>query len=151
MPTMPTPPDWPRLSTSLFYRDAAAAIDWLCRGFGFEVRLKIEGDEGRIIHSELTYGDALIMVCEEGIDEGGQVWRTTMRSPGSLNGANTQSIMLYVDDADAHCELARAAGAEIIDEPKLHDYGEQYWADRSYGVRDPEGHIWWISQRLRTG
>jgi uncharacterized glyoxalase superfamily protein PhnB len=35
----PTPAGWPRLSSSIFYQDAAAAIDWLCRAFGFEVRL----------------------------------------------------------------------------------------------------------------
>lgn len=149
MPSLPTPPDWPRLSTSLFYRDAATAIDWLCRAFGFEVRLKIEGDDGVIIHSELTFGEALIMVGQEGKDDPGRSWRTAMQSPASLGGANTQSIMLYVDDADAHCDQARAAGAEIVDEPKLHDYGEEYWADRSYGARDPEGHVWWISQRIR--
>ena len=59
----PTPKGWPRLSTSVFYDDAATAIDWLCEAFGFEVRLKIEGDQGRIEHSELEYGDALVMVA----------------------------------------------------------------------------------------
>jgi uncharacterized glyoxalase superfamily protein PhnB len=38
-------------------------IDWLCRALGFEVRLKVEGDGGRIEHSELVYGEALIMVA----------------------------------------------------------------------------------------
>ena len=50
------------MSSSLFYKDAAKAIDWLCRAFGFEVRLKIEAEGGRIEHSELTYGEALLMV-----------------------------------------------------------------------------------------
>ncbi len=58
--------------------------------------------------------------------------------------------MLYVDDANAHCEHARARGAIIIDEPSTHDYGEGYWADRSYGATDIEGHMWWITQRLRS-
>jgi len=43
----------------------------------------------------------------------------------------------------------RKAGARIIDEPALHDYGEEYWADRSYGAVDPEGHMWWFTQRVR--
>ena len=64
----PTPRDWPRLSSSVFYQDAAAAIDWLCTAFGFEVRLKVEGDNGRIEHSELTYGEGLIMVAQESAD-----------------------------------------------------------------------------------
>ncbi len=58
-------------------------------------------------------------------------------------------MMIYVDDVDAHCERARAAGARIVSEPEVHDYGDDYWADRSYGCLDPEGHAWWITQRLR--
>jgi uncharacterized glyoxalase superfamily protein PhnB len=76
----PTPSDWPRLSSSVFYQDAAAAIDWLCDAFGF----------------------------------------------------------------------TRARGARIIEEPATHDYGEDYWADKSYGALDPEGHMWWVTQRLRN-
>jgi DNA-binding transcriptional ArsR family regulator len=49
---------------------------------------------------------------------------------------NSQNLMLYVDDVDAHCARARAAGARIVDEPALHDYGDDYWADRSYGCVD---------------
>ncbi|MGH7150567.1 MAG: VOC family protein, partial [Planctomycetota bacterium] len=60
------PSDWPRISSALFYEDAAKAIDWLCRAFGFEVRLKIEGDGGRIEHSELVLGGGLIMVGTAG-------------------------------------------------------------------------------------
>ena len=58
----PTPPGWPRISSALFYDDAGQAIDWLCRAFGFEVRLRVEGDGGRIEHSELEYEGGLIMV-----------------------------------------------------------------------------------------
>lgn len=149
MPTKLPPADWPRLSTSLFYQDASAAIDWLCRAFGFEVRLRIEGDAGRVIHSELTYGDALIMVGEEGSPDDDRPWRRSMKSPRSV-GACTQSIMLYVDDADTHCAHARSHGAVIVDDPATHDYGAEHWTDRSYGVLDLEGHMWWISQRIAT-
>jgi uncharacterized glyoxalase superfamily protein PhnB len=74
---------------------------------------------------------------------------TEMRSPLST-GCNTQGLMLYVDDVDAHCARVRAAGARIVDEPSLHDYGEAYWADRSYGAANPEGHLWWFSERVRN-
>ena len=40
-PMKPTPPGWPRISTALYYDDAAEAIDWLCKAFGFELRLKV--------------------------------------------------------------------------------------------------------------
>jgi uncharacterized glyoxalase superfamily protein PhnB len=145
----PPPRDWPRLSSSVFYQDAQAAIDWLCRAFGFAVRLKVEGEGGRIEHSELTYGEGLIMVGQEGGSSAERPWKARMRSPRSVDGANTQCLMLFVDDADAHCAHARQHGAQIVEEPATHDYGDDYWADRSYGALDPEGHLWWITQRVR--
>jgi uncharacterized glyoxalase superfamily protein PhnB len=143
----PTPPGWPRISPSLFYQDGAKAIDWLCRAFGFEVRLKVEGEEGRIEHSELVYGDGLVMVGD--LRAKAEKFPHT-RSPGQLGGANTQCLMLYVDDVEAHCAAARAAGATIHAEPKTSDYGEDYWSDRSYECEDLEGHHWWFCQRLRS-
>jgi uncharacterized glyoxalase superfamily protein PhnB len=145
----PTPAGWPRISSGLYYRDAARMIDWLCEAFGFEIRLKVEGEGGRIEHSELTYGDGLIMVGPEHAGAE-QRFGTDMLSPLTAGG-NTQGLMLYVDDLDAHCARARAAGAKIVAEPALHDYGDDYWADRSYGALDPEGHLWWISERIRSG
>jgi uncharacterized glyoxalase superfamily protein PhnB len=145
-----TPKGWPRISPSIFYDDAAAAIDWLCRAFGFEVRLKVEGDKGRIEHSELVFGDGLVMVGSISTEpQPKRPFRVKFKSPGSLDGANTQSLMVFVDDADAHCARARAAGAKIFMEPEVHDYGEDHWADRSYGAVDPEGHHWWFTQRVR--
>jgi uncharacterized glyoxalase superfamily protein PhnB len=145
----PTPAGWPRISSAAFYEDAAAAIDWLCSAFGFEVRIKIEGEGGRIEHSELTFGeDGLIMVGAAG----GRSDRSVplpCKSPRSLDGANTQAMCLYIDDADAHCERARAAGATIAEEPTTTDYGPEYWADRGYRAIDPEGHHWWFMQRMR--
>ena len=144
-----TPKGWPRISTAIFYQNAAAAIDWLCAAFGFEVRLKVEGDGGRIEHSELTYGDGVIMVSNEG-PIAGRPNLQFMRSPKTLAGQTTQSLMVYVDDVDAHCARARAAGAKIETDPQVHDYGEDHWADRSYGAVDLEGHHWWFTQRLRS-
>lgn len=145
----PTPLGWPRLSSVLAYDDAVAAIDWLCAAFGFEVRLKIEGAGGRIEHSELTYGEGLIMVAQV-TPEAPKPWKRLLRSPHSLEGRQTQSLMIFVDDAEAHCAQARSHGARIVEEPATHDYGADYWADRSYGVLDLEGHLWWFTQRLRS-
>lgn len=146
----PAPAGWPRLSSCVYYDDPAAAIDWLCRAFGFEIRLKIEGENGRIEHSELVFGEALVMVGGTGrADPGKEGYQRRQHSPRSLNGANTQSLCLFVDDVDAHCAHARAAGAEVYREPKTDDYGDDYWSDRTYGALDPEGHQWWFMQRLR--
>ena len=143
---MKNPPEgWPRISSSLFYDDAAAAIDWLTRAFGFAVQERVEDEQGRVVHSQLVLDGGLIMVGQTGL----QPDREYQQSPRTIDGANTQSLAVYVDDADAHCERARTAGAEITMEPATQDYGEGYWVDRSYGVRDLEGHHWWFLQRLR--
>ena len=144
----PTPAGWLRFSPSLVYRDARAMIDWLCSAYGFELKLLVQSDDGAVEHSELSYGEGLVMVSQEDID-GSPRFGVALRSPRSLAGANTQHIMVFVDNADAHCAQARAAGARIVAEPEDHDYGVEYWTDRSYGAVDPEGHLWWFSQRVR--
>ena len=141
----PTPTGWPRLASALYYEDAANMIDWLCKAFGFQVRIKVEGPGGSIEHAELELADGMIMVGSA------DVKRKWCRSPKSQGGVNTQSLMAYIDDADAHCERARAAGAKIAMEPTTTDYGEEYWTDRGYECIDPEGHHWWFMHRVRTG
>ncbi|MDE3011412.1 MAG: VOC family protein [Pseudomonadota bacterium] len=145
----PSPNDWPRITSGLYYRDAARAIDWLCQAFGFAVRLRVERDDGSIAHSELEYGGGLIMVGQEEAADTPPRFGRRCVSPLTAGG-NTQGLTVYVDDVDAHCARARAAGASIIDEPRVHDYGEDHWADRSYGALDCDGHVWWFSQRLRS-
>ena len=144
----PPPAGWPRISSSVFYDDPARAIDWICRAFGFEVRLKVEGEGGRIEHSELVFGEGMIMVGGAGGDRPGH---DRMVSPRSLVGKNTQVLCVCVDDVDAHCARARAAGAKIFRELTTSDYGSEYWTDRSYGAVDLEGHQWFFMQRLRDG
>lgn len=141
----PTPAGWPRISPAIYYDDAARAIAWLCDAFGFDVRLKVEGEGGRIEHSELVYGDGVVMV-----GEASKARFPYRRSPKSAGGVNTQNLMLYVDDVEEHCRRARAKGAVVVSEPETHDYGEEHWTDRAYECTDPEGHHWWFTQRLRS-
>ncbi|HWE25135.1 MAG TPA: VOC family protein, partial [Myxococcales bacterium] len=135
---------WPRISSALFYDDAPKAIEWLGRAFGFETRIRVDGEDGAVVHSELVFGDGVIMVASASR-------KNFWRSPRSIGGANTQSLFVYVDDVEAHCARARAAGAKITTEPKTADYGDEYWVDRNYEAVDLEGHYWWFAQRMRTG
>ena len=123
-------------------------IDWLCQAYGFELRLKVEGDGGQIEHSELCFGEAVIMLSREcPVDD-----RFVIPGLSPLTaGANTQNLMIYVDDVEAHFAHARSHGAVIVNQPQTHDYGDDYWSDRSYGTLDPEQHHWWFSERLKTG
>jgi len=149
--TKQTPKGWPRIPISLYYEDGRAAIDWLSKAFGFEVRLIVEGEAGSIEHSELSIGpqgnEGLIMVGSTTAAKREKYpW---MRAPSELGGANTQSLMVYVDDAEAHLARAKQHGAQITHELAVHDYGEEYWTDLSYGCSDLGGHHWWFCQRLR--
>ncbi len=135
------PAGWPRISSALYYDDAPAAIDWLGRAFGFETRLKVEGSDGGIVHSELVFGGGVVMVASASRE-------AHRRSPRSIDGANTQGLFAYVDDVEGHCARARAAGARIVSEPATSDYGGEWWTDRLYEAEDPEGHRWWFGQRM---
>ena len=145
----PTPPGWPRLSTAIYCDDPREAIAWYGRAFGFEVVIVVDAPDGSVAHSELRYGEAIVMVSQNSADRETR-FGVAGRSPRSLAGAKTQSLMLYVDDADAHCDRARAAGARVTYEPTTSDHGADYWSDRSYGCVDPDGHLWWFCQRLRN-
>ena len=118
---------------TLRYRDAAAAIEWLCRAFGFEKQLVVPGDAGTIAHAQLTFGNGMIMLGTARDDDFGKLQKT----PAAVGGIGTQSPYLIVADADAHHTRAVAAGAEVVYALKDEDYG-----GRGYSCRDPEGHLW---------
>ncbi|MES2724333.1 MAG: VOC family protein [Pseudomonadota bacterium] len=127
-----------RMSSALFYQDPKAAIDWLQKAFGFELTMLLEDADGGVAHSQLSFGDSMVMVGTE--------WTEDHKSPRSIGGKNTQTVSIQIDDdIDAHCARARAAGAEIHAEPET-----QFYGDRTYRCRDPEGHIWNVSQTVQV-
>ena len=85
----PTPSGWPRLSPALFYQDPASAIDFLERAFSFTTRIRIDTTDGGVEHSELCYGDAVVMV-------GSERPKDSQRSPRSMGGAMSAGLFLYV-------------------------------------------------------
>jgi uncharacterized glyoxalase superfamily protein PhnB len=118
----------------LRYRDAPAAIEFLCNAFGFERHLVVPADGDRIAHAQLVLGRDMIMLgSHPGEGEYGQ-W---VAPPASPDAVTTMGLYLVVDDCDAHCARARAAGARIVMEPRDEDYG-----GRDYTCRDPEGNVW---------
>jgi len=120
---------------SLRYRDALAAIDWLCRAFGFKQHLLHA--EGNIVHhAQLTFGNGMIMLSS--VDRNSP-WSTLFAQTDETGGRETQCCCIIVSDPDAHHARAMAAGAEIIDPLAAKDYG-----GKGYGCRDPEGHLWWF-------
>jgi uncharacterized glyoxalase superfamily protein PhnB len=127
----------PAVVPAIVYKDSMAAFEWLQKAFGFEPAMLITDDAGNLAHSELTFGDGWIMVGNE--------WSENHKSPANLGGLCTQTVHLQVTSGiDAHCERARAAGAEILMEPE-----DQFYGDRSYRARDLEGHIWTFGQKVK--
>lgn len=127
----------PAVSSALCYRDPKQALRWLEDAFGFEPSMVILGAEGQLLHSEMRFGDGLIMVGSE--------WSPQHKSPQSIDGLNTQTIHVQLErDIDAHCERARKAGARIAMEP-----ANQFYGDRTYRAVDPEGHVWSFGQTVK--
>lgn len=128
---MPTAGKSPVIPT-MRYRDAPAAIDWLCRVLGFARHLVVPGEDGAIAHAQLVLGDGMIMLGSARDDDYGRLM--TVPGPG---GANTQAACLVVDDVEAVHERALAARAEIVSPLENPEYGGRFFA-----CRDPEGHVW---------
>jgi uncharacterized glyoxalase superfamily protein PhnB len=127
----------PSLGSAVFYRDPLAALDWLEKAFGFERTMVITDADGNLGHSEMKFGDGYIMVGPE--------WTHHVASPASVGGKNTQSVHVQLKDgSDAHCERARSAGAVIV-----RDLEDQFYGDRTYSAKDPEGHVWSFGQTVR--
>jgi uncharacterized glyoxalase superfamily protein PhnB len=117
------------VTASLFpattYADAPHAVRWLQDAFGFAEKAVYPTEDGKIAHAELSFGNGILMVGSAR-DEPGNPW-----------AANPIGIYVAVDDVDAHCARARAAGAEIVIEPRDTDYGS-----REYSARDCEDRLW---------
>ena len=74
----------------LRYYDAPAAIDWLCRAFGFEKHLVVPGEEeGTIAHAQLRFGNGMIMLGTVNTHGGG--FDELMTTPRETGGRETQS------------------------------------------------------------
>jgi uncharacterized glyoxalase superfamily protein PhnB len=116
----------PTIFPTLTYDDAQAAVEFLGEAFGLERHAVYAGGDGRIQHAELRYGNGIAML--------GSASAEMPAARGRAGG-----IYVVVDDPDAHCAQARAAGAEITRD--LHD---TEYGSREYGAKDPEGNSWYF-------
>ena len=106
----------------LTYRDAAAALEWLERAFGFERTQSYTGGDGRIVHAEIAFGAGVAM----------------MRTGDPARGTHRRGGMhVVVDDVDSHHRRAVAAGAHVLEEPVASEMGT-----RRYRALDLDGYEW---------
>lgn len=120
----------------LRYRDAPAAIAWLCETFGFEKHAVYPNPDGSIAHAQLTSGGGMVMIGSVSSDS---EWGKLIKQPDEIGGAETQSSYLVVKDADVIYQRAKAAGAKIVIDIKFEDYG-----GRGFSCLDLEGRLWSI-------
>jgi len=118
---------------ALRYRNAPAAIDWLCSVFGFARHAVHTMPDGSVAHAELTLGGGMIMLGSTRDDEYGRGFK----SPGELGGIETRSSYIVAADVDVTYARAQAAGAVIVRPLKDTGYGS-----REFTLKDPEGHSW---------
>src|SRR5260370_6236804 len=118
---------------TLRYRDARAAIEWLCDVLGFMRHAVYDGPDNTVGHAELTLNGGMIMLGSHKDDEYGRGFK----SPGELGGSETRSAYVIVADADAVYRRAQDAGAEVVRQLQDTAYGS-----REFTIKDPEGHSW---------
>jgi uncharacterized glyoxalase superfamily protein PhnB len=115
----------------LVYDDVGEAISWLGRAFGFTEHYRYgENPDG----AQLRVGSAYVMVSRS----------RPGRATPLKSGAWSQSLTVFVEDVEAHCERARAAGARILEEPRATEYGEF-----QYAAEDLAGHHWLFSRHAQ--
>lgn len=140
MSDQPTPTVVPFIS----YRDAATAIDFLVRGFGFTEQDRITDADGRIVHATLSLGEGLIYLAELGNSYQGpklhaescEQARQWLDTPYIVDGT-----FVLVDDIHEHYERAAAAGADMLSDI------EESGVGTLYRTADPEGHRWMFCNR----
>ena len=113
---------------TLRYRDGQAAIDWLCKAFGFKVQLVVPDKSGAIAHAQLVCGNGMIMLGSATNTD----FHKLVKYPVESGGIGSQSAYIVVSAVDDHYHTAVAAGAEIVIGLKDEDHG-----GRAYSCRDP--------------
>lgn len=129
MAVKPIPDNYPRVTPYLSIDGAAAAIDFYKKAFGATERMRMAAPGGKIGHAEIEIEGGLIMLADEFTD-------MNFRSPKALGGSPV-TMHMYVDNVDAFCARAAAAGAKV-----LRPVADQFYGDRSCQMEDPFGHTW---------
>ena len=120
----------------LSYKDAPAAIEWLCKAFGFQKKMVVPAGENKIAHAQLTIGDSMIMINSTGMES---EFSKLIKTPSEIGGIVTQTtyVILNAEEIDRHYANAKSSGAKIIQE-----LAEQEYGGKNYSCYDIEGHLW---------
>ena len=133
------PKDSPALMNYFTVADAAKAIEFYQKAFGFTLRSSSPDEQGKICHGEMTKGEALVMFCAEGS------YDCKDKSPKNLGITMPLTIYIYVEDVDKLYEQAMKNGAISKVEPN-----DGFWGDRFCGLTDPDGYEWMFATHLNN-
>lgn len=122
-----------RIIPTLRYSDPNKAVAWLCEHLGFSIHVAHPSDGARIIHAQLVRGNDMIMLGGTRDDE----FSRNMILASEMDGKNTQSPYIIVEDVRSMYEDCLAKGVDIALEFKAEEYGGE-----SFSCRDPEGNLW---------
>ena len=129
------PDNYPRVTPYLIVDGAGDAIDFYTKVLGASVRGRMDGPDGRVGHAELEIGDSMVMLADENPEMG-------FLGPKRIGGTAV-TLHVYVEDADAVFEAAKAAGANTT-----RDIEDQFYGDRSGQFEDPWGHRWNVASHV---
>jgi PhnB protein len=127
MPVKPIPDGYHTVTPYLTVKNVAAEIEYLEKAFGAQETHRMTMPDGTVMHAEVQIGDSRVMLGEARGD-----WQPM---PAML--------YLYVEDTDATYQRAMAVGGKSLREPTNEFYG-----DRSAGVQDAAGIMWWIATHV---
>jgi PhnB protein len=129
------PDGYHNVTPYLIVNDAAAAIEFYKKAFGATELMRMPKPNGKIGHAEIRIGDSPIMLADEAPEVGA-------RSPRTIGGSPV-SIFLHVDDVDTTFTKAVNGGAKV-----QRPVADQFYGDRTGGVEDPFGHLWYIATHV---
>jgi len=127
MAVKPIPEGYRSVTPYLIVQGASKLIDFAKLAFGAEETFRMPGPGGAIMHAEMRIGDSMVMLSDA----------TPENPPMPI------MIHLYVEDADRVYKRALAAGASSLREP-----ADQFYGDRSAGVKDAFGNQWWLATHI---
>ena len=131
----PIPEGYHSVTPYLVVDGGARALEFYKQAFGATELFRMEGPDGKIAHAEIKIGDSHVMLGDESPE-------MNARGPKSFGGSPVR-LMLYVEDVDATVGRAVEAGAELT-----RPVADQFYGDRTGGVKDPFGHAWYIATHV---
>jgi PhnB protein len=127
MSVKPIPDEYHTITPYLIVHDVEGLMEFLERALDAREIERLEAPGGSIVHAEMRIGDSVVMMAEA----------------NEQNPPRPAMLHLYLEDADAAYGRALEAGATSLREPE-----DQFYGDRTAGVKDRFGNQWWLATHV---